>query len=110
MDSEKVTKAAATHAAIGAAGFGLGAAAKHAIAPQQYQRVPIAAQVGSAMGAAAATGAGVSGTVAAGTAVVAAKAAAVGAAAVAAAPFVAFAAIAGGTIWATIKVIDAIDS
>jgi hypothetical protein len=110
MDRDKVVKAVVTQTAVAGMGAAVGAATKHALTPKPYQQVPMAAQVASAMGAAAATGSGVGGTLAAGGAVVAAKAAAVAAVATAAAPFVVGAAVVGGTIWGVVKLIDYLDS
>ena len=71
-----------------------GAITKHAQTP--HGRGAFAATVGSAIGAAGATGAGVGGSIAAGAAVVTAKVAVVAAAGAAAAPFVAAAAVGYG--------------
>src|SRR5262245_24216551 len=80
-----------------AAGIGAtyGAVTKSVFQPPRHSRGGMAAQVGSAMGAAASRGAGVKGSVAAGAAVVTAKAAAVTAGAAVAAPFVIGAAAVG---------------
>jgi hypothetical protein len=84
-DSTKDSLAINTTAAV--LGAAAGAISKHAVTPTGHHG-RLAMQVGSAVGAAAATGAGVSGSVAAGAAVVTAKVAAVAAAGAAAAPFV----------------------
>jgi hypothetical protein len=101
---DKVVTGAAAQAAYTATGAALGATTHHAIAPRSGSRTPLAMQVGSAMGAAAAGGAGVSGTIAAGTAVVTAKVVAVTALATAAAPLVIGAAAIGAVGWGLYKV------
>lgn len=68
---------------------------------------PLAAQIGSAMGAAAIGGAGVSGTLAAGTAIVTAKIAAATVVATAAAPFVLGAAAVGAVGYGIVKLFGA---
>lgn len=91
-DSTK--KAIATNATVAVLAGTAAAVTKH---PATYHmaRGQMAANVGSAVGAAAANGAGLGGSVAAGAAVVTAKAAAVAAGAAAAAPFVLGAAAVG---------------
>jgi hypothetical protein len=101
---DKVVTGAAAQAAYTATGAALGATTHHAIAPRSGSRTPLAMQVGSAMGAAAAGGAGVSGTIAAGTAVVTSKVVAVTALATAAAPLVIGAAAIGAVGWGLYKV------
>jgi hypothetical protein len=110
MDMDKVVEGVAKQSAYAGMGAAVGAVTKHAMTPKPYQQLPMAAQVGSAMGAAAANGAGVGGAVAAGGAVLAAKAVAVGAAATAAAPIVLAGAVVVGTIWGTVKLLDYLDS
>jgi hypothetical protein len=101
---DEIVKGVATQAAFTATGAAIGAATHHAITPRSGSRTPLALQVGSAMGAAAARRAGVSGTIAAGTAVVTAKVAAVTALATAAAPLVIGAAAIGAVGWGLYKV------
>ena len=101
---DKIVTGVATQAAYTATGAAAGAATHHAITPRSGSRTPLAVQVGSAMGAAAAGGAGVGGTIAAGTAVVTAKVVAVTALATAAAPFVLGAAVVGAVGWGLFKV------
>jgi hypothetical protein len=117
VTKEQVEKAAVvvgSQAALGAMSAAAGASLGHALKPDNLHRnLPTIAQVGSAMGAAAAGGAGVSGTVAAGAAVVTAKVAAATAAATAvatiAAPIVAGVAVGAAIGWGFGKLIDAID-
>jgi len=113
MDQEpddKLKTVALTQAAYAAMGATVGVFTKHAIDAKKCIApggTPIVAQVASAMGAAAATGAGVYGTVAAGGAVVTAEAAAVGAVVGAAAPVVGLVlfvgGVAAGTWWGLSK-------
>lgn len=110
MDQDKVLKSVATQSAYAGMGALAGAVSKHALTPKSCHPVPVAAQITSAMGAAASNGAGVSGAMAAGGAVVLAKAAAVTAAATAAAPFVLGAAAIGGAIWGLSKLFESSDS
>lgn len=87
-ESDKIKKAALTNAAALGLGGAVGALTKHAAKPGPGTRNSLAIQVGSAMGAAAAGGAGLGGSLAVGTAIVTAKVAVVVATGAAAAPFV----------------------
>lgn len=93
-------------AIINAGSLALGAAAgalsKRTITPSPSTRGAFAAQIGSAVGVAAANGAGIGGSLAAGATVVTAKAAAAVAAGAAALPYVA-AAAAGYGLYKLIK-------
>ncbi len=94
-----------------ALGFGMGAIngalTQNPNCPRLGPRCPqTAAQLGQAMGAAAARGAGLSGMATAGLAVGAAKLAAASAVAAAAAPVVAAVAVAGGIAYGVSKLLD----
>ena len=91
MNTDEVKNAAAKQAAAFGIGAAVGTLTKHAAKQAPGAHRSLAMQIGSAVGAAAAGGAGLSGSLAAGTAVVAAKVAAAVAIGAAAAPFVAIA-------------------
>jgi hypothetical protein len=110
MSRDELAGAAAKQAAYTAAGAALGAVTQHASKPGSGGQNPIALQIGSAMGAAAAGGAGVGGTLAAGAGVVTAKVAAGVALATAAAPFVVGAALIGAVGFGIFKLFDSSES
>ncbi len=87
-ESNKIKNAVLTNTAALGIGGAVGALTKHVAKPGPGTRNSLAIQVGSAVGAAAASGAGLSGSIAAGTAIITAKVAAVAVAGAAAAPFV----------------------
>ena len=102
----KITKEAIAHSSVVLMAGAAAAATKHATTYTHGKSGQMAANVGSAIGAAAANGAGVGGSIAAGAAIVTAKAAAVAATAAAAAPFVVGAAAIGAISYGLFKLFE----
>ena len=108
--NDKTKKAVAEQTLAVAGGFALGTVSGHAISPRPGGRTPpLAMQVASTMGAAAANGAGLGGTLAAGTALITAKVTAGMALAAVAAPYVLGAAFICGATWGMYKLLEALD-
>lgn len=106
MEHSKVIEAAGRQALASAAGVVLGARTRQIVTPLAGSRGASAVQIGSAVGAAAASGAGVSGSLGAGAALVATKVAAGVAASTVAAPFVLGGLALAGLGYGLVKLLD----